>query len=184
MSLSGLSGISAVIIGIITFLVSYNILIPFYEMKDGFIYTNQTKMAVFLYMLIICASSLILTFASVIYFTARKSKKKGLNVWDNTAKRVITNLFIPLITGGIFCFILSYQGLYVLIPGVMLIFYGVGLINASKYTLKDIRNLGLAELLLGLIAAYVPAYGLWFWCAGFGLMNIIYGIYMYYKYDR
>lgn len=66
----------------------------------------------------------------------------------------------------------------------MLIFYGLGLINASKYTLTDIRFLGISEIVLGLLAAIWVGYGLLFWVLGFGFLHLVYGFIMFWKYER
>lgn len=118
------------------------------------------------------------------YLTIRKAKKSGLKVWDNSAKRLFINMMIPLLTGGFLCLILVYQNMAAMVAPAMLIFYGVALINASKYTLEDIRFLGLIEIMLGLFAAIFIAHGLIFWSLGFGVMHIVYGTIMYFKYER
>ena len=94
------------------------------------------------------------------------------------------NFFVPLLAGGILCFSLLLQQHYGLTSSIMLIFYGIALINGSKYTYSNTRYLGYAELILGLIDSFVPGYGLLFWVAGFGLFHIIYGVFFYLKYDR
>ena len=127
---------------------------------------------------------LLVTFSIVIFFTARKAKKNDLKIWDKPAKRLLINLFIPLISGGIFCLLIIYHGVYMLLFPSMLMFYGLALLNASKYTLHDIRFLGISEIILGLLAGYWTDYGLLFWGAGFGILNIIYGVLMYLKYER
>jgi hypothetical protein len=91
---------------------------------------------------------------------------------------------IPLATGGIFCLALVTHGLDGMVAPATLIFYGLALINASKYTLSDIRSLGIAEVIIGLTAAFFMGYGLLFWALGFGIMHIIYGTVMYYKYEK
>ena len=184
MSLSGLSGVISGILGIAAFIYANTKLHPFYLMLDGFIFTDEKKKDTIDLFLLIAAVLLILVFAEVIYLTARKAKKKGLPVWDNSAKRMLINLFIPLVTGGIFCLILVYHEAFKLIPSSMLLFYGLALLNTGKYTLPDIRYLGISELFIGLLAAFWLDLGLWFWGAGFGLMNIFYGIVMYLKYER
>jgi uncharacterized membrane protein HdeD (DUF308 family) len=68
-------------------------------------------------------------------------------------------------------------------PGC-LIFYGLGLINASKYTLDEIRYLGYLQIILGIINLWFVGYGLYFWAMGFGAMHILYGVYMWMKYER
>lgn len=117
-------------------------------------------------------------------FTHRLAKKQGLKIWDASSKRLLFNLLIPLVTGGIFCLILLQQNHFGLVAPSMLIFYGLSLLNASKYTYNDIRYLGIAEIILGLIAAMSTGYGLLFWALGFGVLHIVYGITMYFKYER
>ena len=149
-----------------------------YTVEPAFISGTITSL------IVIAVIVLILTFGAAIFFTSRKAKKKGQPVWNSSAKRLVVNLFIPLAAGGVFCLILLYHGIYGLIAPAMLLFYGLALLNASKYTLNDIKYLGISELTLGLIAAFWLQYSLLFWALGFGVLNIIYGISMYIKYER
>ncbi len=119
-----------------------------------------------------------------VLLTVRNSKKQGIKTWDSTAKRLLINLAIPLATGGLFCFVLVYHGVFGLVAPATLIFYGLALINASKYTFNDIRYLGIFEIILGLIASVYIGYGLLFWACGFGVLHIVYGAVMYFKYER
>lgn len=96
--------------------------------------------------------------------------------FDHITKRLLGNFFLPLVAGGIFCISLLWQQHYGLTSSVMLIFYGIALINASHYTYSNIRYLGYAELVLGLADSFVEGYALLFWVVGFGLFHIIYGI--------
>ncbi|MGE5429024.1 MAG: hypothetical protein ACM3O8_14110, partial [Methylococcaceae bacterium] len=66
----------------------------------------------------------------------------------------------------------------------MLIFYGLALVNAGKFTLSEVHYLGITEIVLGLMAAVFINWGLLFWALGFGVMHIVYGMMMYYKYER
>ena len=118
------------------------------------------------------------------FFTSRKARKMGLPLWDNTAKRLLKSLFIPLVAGGIFVLILLYHQLVYLVAPVTLIFYGLALLNASKYTYNDLQMLSYAQICLGLIASFFLGYGLVFWAVGFGIFHILYGIMMYYKYEK
>ena len=114
----------------------------------------------------------------------KKAKKKGVKSWDKTTQKLIINLFIPLFAGGILVIALYLNGIIGLIAPTTLIFYGLGLINASYFTYRDIRYLGLLEVALGLMASFVVGYGLLIWAVGFGLLHIIYGTLMYFKYDK
>jgi hypothetical protein len=64
-----------------------------------------------------------------------------------------------------------------------LIFYGLGLISAGKYSGYDINYLGFTEIILGLLALVFINNGLLFWAIGFGLFHIIYGLVLYTKYE-
>lgn len=127
---------------------------------------------------------LLLSLFTGIYFAVRNAKKQGLPVWDVTASRLLLNMMIPLAAGGIYCLILFYHNLLALIAPATLIFYGLALINASKYAINDIRYLGIIEVAVGLIASVFVDYGLLFWAFGFGLMHIVYGIKIYFKHER
>ena len=133
---------------------------------------------------IIALAVLSLAIGTGIIFTTRKARKNGLKIWDKTAQRLIINLLIPLVTGGLLCLSFLYHGLVGVIAPTTLIFYGLALINASKYTLADIRYLGFAEIGLGLISAFYVGFGLYFWAVGFGVLHILYGTHMYFKYER
>ena len=133
---------------------------------------------------IIGAIVLVLSLVTGYIFTSRKAKKQNLNVWDSTTKRMVVSLSIPLIAGGIFCLILIKHQVVGLIAPATLIFYGLALLNASKYTFNDIKYLGVLEIILGLVSAYYIGRGLLFWAVGFGILHIIYGAVMYFKYDQ
>ena len=119
-----------------------------------------------------------------ILLTIKKAKKKNQNVWGKTSMRLLMNLMIPLVTGGLFALILLKHNIFGLIAPVTLLFYGLALINASKYTLNDIRFLGYFEIILGLMSSYFIGYGLLFWAIGFGILHIVYGTLMHFKYDK
>lgn len=126
----------------------------------------------------------IFSIGTAIYLTTKKAKKTEEKIWNSFTKRLLTSFIIPLVAGGIYVIIILSQQRYGQTGALMLLFYGLALLNASKYTLGDIRYLGYTQIILGLISAIYPGYGFWFWVIGFGFMHIIYGASMYYKYDR
>jgi hypothetical protein len=114
----------------------------------------------------------------------KKAQKHGLTLWTAASRRLFTNLSIPLVTGGIFILIILYSGHYGLAAPASLIFYGLALIQASSNTFDEVRYLGFSEIVIGLISALLPGYGLLFWALGFGVLHIVYGAIMYNKYDK
>ena len=182
-SLSGLSGVAAgvsALIGAVAvkwYLVTHQI---DYSQHAGRHLTRES----IVFMAAVAALVFILALCSATYFTARNARKSNHRVWDSKTERMLVNLFIPLGAGGIFCAALIYHSLFYLVAPVMLIFYGCALLNASKYTLSDIRYLGLCEIVLGLLASFFAGYGLLAWTVGFGVLHIIYGALVYFKYER
>jgi len=172
-SLSGLSGIFAGTYAIIGAALAYAYVFP----KTGNYLSLDSwnfKMSVFILLLVA-----VLSVATAFILSSKKAKKNNEKIWDATTKRLLTNFFIPLLTGGIYIIInLSHQH-HGLSASLMLIFYGLSLVNASKYTVGDVKYLGFAEIVVGLLCATFPEYGLWFWILGFGLFHIIYGSAMY-----
>jgi len=118
------------------------------------------------------------------FFTARKARLRGEKAWDATSRRLLTALAIPLAAGGVFCLALLYRGFLSLLAPATLVFYGLALINGSKFTLRDVEMLGMLEIALGLIGVFYPGFGLDLWALGFGFLHIFYGGWMWMKYDR
>ena len=118
------------------------------------------------------------------WFTWRRSRRTGQGLWDTSARRLTWNLLIPLAAGGITCLALMYHGLPGLVAPATLVFYGSALLNASKYTLEEIRWLALSELVLGMIASFWVGAGLMFWALGFGVLHIVYGGLMWMRHER
>lgn len=136
---------------------------------------------------IILIDLLLVLFFSVgtaIYLTTKRAKQNGERIWDATTKRLLVSFLVPLISGGLYIIIILSQGKYGHTGALMLLFYGLALLNASKYTVSNVKYLGYTEIILGLIGAVFPGYGFWFWVIGFGIMHIIYGGIVYVKHER
>ncbi len=177
-SLSGLSGILAGIYALIGAAIAYYLVIT-YSSGTLYIFHGWVFWACMFVLMMIA----ILSAVTGIILTTRKAKKTGDKMWDNSSKRLLLNFLIPLAVGGIYCMIILSQGRYGQTGGLMLIFYGLALVSASKYSIGDIQYLGYIQIVLGLIASYYPGYGFWLWAIGFGIMHIIYGTWMHFKYD-
>ena len=127
---------------------------------------------------------MVLSVTTAYYLTYKKALKNNQKIWTATTKKLLFNFCIPLFTGGLFAVLLLRNGYYGLIAPITLIFYGLACVQASKYTLRDVFYLGVCNILLGLLAIEFFGYGLYFWMLGFGVMHVIYGGIMYWKYDR
>jgi hypothetical protein len=132
----------------------------------------------------IAALTFFSAFVLAFVFTYLRSKKTNTAIWGSQARRLMVNVMIPMIAGGIYLFALMQNRTYGLIAPGCLIFYGLALLNASKYTLPEIRYLALGEILLGIINLWFIGSGIYFWALGFGVLHIVYGTLMWWKYER
>lgn len=133
---------------------------------------------------LIAVITFIAALLSAFAFTYIKSRKHNIPIWGHTAQRLMLNVSIPMIVGGIFLWKMIQAGIFGLIAPGCLIFYGLALINASKYTLKEVRYLGFGQVILGIINLWFIGYGIYFWALGFGVLHIIYGMVMWWKYEK
>jgi hypothetical protein len=186
-SLSGLSGLSAGICALIGAWVAHGWMQAYYDnggtvTRYGYIReeTHNLKWR----LVALAAGVLAAALVSSTWLTWRRARKNGLPVWDLTSKKLLINMVIPLATGGLFVLGLFYHSDWDIVAPACLIFYGLALVNASKYTLTDIRYLGILEIAVGCINMYYAQWGLWFWALGFGALHIVYGLIMWWKYEK
>ncbi len=130
--------------------------------------------------MIVLAGSIMTAWA----LSQRKSKRTTSRLWTPAGKRFVSALFTPVLTGGLFCLALLSHGYLTLLAPTTLIFYGLALLNASQFTHSDIKYLGYFQVVLGLASVFFPGYGLVCWALGFGVLHIVYGTVMHFKYDR
>ena len=181
-SLSGLSGILAGIYALVGAFLVLRLISPGSMTELGRV--NVGASSILKPVFLIALTVLILSLVTGLGLTIRQANKKGQNVWNPVSKRLLVNMAVPLIAGGLFILILIQREYYEIIAAACLIFYGLALISASNYTFSDVKWLGLCEVFLGLIAALLPAYGLIFWSIGFGILHILYGSIMHFKYNQ
>jgi hypothetical protein len=196
-SLSGLSGVMAGLYALIGAGIAYS-LIPRYSMR--YIEQADTTMPVrgLFYgssrygyisgldakLFLVALAVLILSIGTGVWLTMRKSKRNKQTLWNPSSRALLKSGLLPLLTGGAFILILLGQHHYGIISPACLIFYGLSLVAAGQYTYGDVKWLGISEIVLGLLCMLVPGYGLFFWAFGFGVLHILYGAIMYFKYDR
>lgn len=127
---------------------------------------------------------LVLAILGAFYFSFRKARKAGQQFWTNSTRRLLFHLMLPLVSGGIVILILIFRSKIDMVVPYMLVFYGLALVNAGKFTFGEIHYLGLTQIVLGILSAIFIEQSLIFWTIGFGLMHIVYGTIMYYRHER
>jgi len=187
LSLSGLSGVFAGIFALIGAGAAYvrfktdwlaDILVPLGT------YHGHSRQDVIGFLLVDGICVLVASLAVGIILTVRRGRKKGLTVWNGSSKRLLIAMLIPLVTGGIFALAMLHYGFIWLVFPVTLLFYGLALVNASRFTYPEVFYMGISEIGIGCIALFLTGYSLIFWAIGFGLLHIVYGLTMYNRYER
>ena len=184
LSLSGWAGIMAGIYALAGVYIAYEVL-AFNPNEVVYPYLSEDSTEYPLRKLIVLAAIIVmLAVGTAIYFSNRRAIRRNEKLWNSTSRRLLINMAVPLVTGGLLILILIQKGLIGLIAPMTLIFYGIALYIASKFTYDDIKVLGYVQIILGLLGAYFVGYGLLLWALGFGIGHIVYGIYVHFKYER
>ncbi|WP_243751729.1 hypothetical protein [Niastella caeni] len=190
-SLSGWSGISAGVCALLGAWAGHSRIASYLQTVRGSSYyrgetatVSDSATALMQDLVIIAAITFITAFISAFLFTWARSRKNGTPLWDPIVQRLAWNTILPMVIGGLVLVRAMQWGYFELVAPGCLIFYGLALVNASKYTLGEIRYLGYGQLILGIINLWAIGGGLYFWAAGFGLLHILYGVIMWWKYER
>ncbi|PAU92760.1 hypothetical protein CK503_14810 [Aliifodinibius salipaludis] len=180
LSLSGLAGVMAGTYALTGAYIAYSIL-DFNPDKISYSSLDSSSLPM---IILLAIAVLIIAIGTAIFLSWKKADKRDENIWNVPSRQMLTNMAVPLTTGGIFVLILLSQDLIGLIAPSTLLFYGLALFTASKFTYDDLKYLGLIQIGLGLMGAWLVEYGLLLWALGFGVSHIVYGIYMHLKYER
>lgn len=184
LSLSGWAGTMAGIYALVGAYIAYNI----YAFNPDKISYNITELentfSNLTEALLIAVVILVLAIGTAVLLSYKKGRNRDEKIWNATSKKMLGSMSVPLLTGGILILILIAKGLIGLIAPVSLLFYGLALYNASKFTYIELKFLGIIQIVLGLISSYFVEYGLLLWAIGFGVVHIIYGIYIHIRHER
>lgn len=190
-SLSGLSGIAAGLCALGGAYIAYRILKGYYAVYNNGTFPNfipgfdqEQFIELKSKLMLLAAGVLVAALLIAFFFTWRRARQNHLPLWDLTTRKLTWNVTIPLAAGGFFILGMLKYNHWEFVAPACLVFYGLALVNGSKYTLSDIRYLGYLEIVLGLVNMQFPKSGLIFWAVGFGVLHIIYGAIMWWKYER
>jgi hypothetical protein len=183
-SLSGLSGVAAGFWALVGAYFAYDWIVEYYNnyREQGYSGVSFSRLTLNLFLLAMAV--LFLAVISALYFTWRKAGRDKLPLWDFTTRNFLVSIAVPIMSGGLFILSMLQYDEWRFVAPACLIFYGMALVSGSKYTLSEIRYLGFSEIILGLICTQFLGKGLYFWAAGFGILHIIYGFWMWWKHER
>lgn len=175
LSLSGWAGILAGVYALFGAWVA-NSLLGFQPDTIFYSYLDLTNI------LLTAGGVLVLALVTALLDSRRKAQKSEESAWNSTSKRLLASMAVPLFTGGLVIILLLQYGLLGLMAPFSLIFYGLAMYNAGFYSIREVRLMGFAQMILGLLNLGFIETGLLFWAIGFGGIHIVYGIYMHFRY--
>lgn len=183
MSLSGISGVLSGIYALAGSAAGYYLLYYPQPPYGNFGLSDREVSGIAAQLVVVAFVVLILSLVTGFWLSNRKARRMGVTIWNETSKKMLGDLLIPLVSGGILILILLARGVYGVVAPACLLFYGLALVNASQRTFHEIKFLGLCEIVLGLVGIAFPGYGLLLWSLGFGVLHIVYGLIMYKRYE-
>jgi hypothetical protein len=108
---------------------------------------------------------------------SQKAKAVQSTLLGGPGRKFALNLFPAMIAGGILTLVLYQNSLFALMPGVWLLLYGVAVVTGGAFSVRIVPIMGISFMALGTIALFSPAsWANWFMAAGFGVLQIIFGI--------
>ena len=167
-----LSGITAVLAGVYALIGAY--------VADNLLNSVNNRGGVIITALMVLMVSAI-TACILSWYKARAT---GQKLFSKLTYRIVWNFAFPLLAGGLFCLALLLHENYGLISSAMLLFYGLSLVNVSKYTYSNVAWLGAVFVCLGIANSFFEGHALLFWTIGFGGIHILYGALFYLQYER
>jgi hypothetical protein len=180
LSLSGWAGIMAGIYALAGAFIAYKV----YDFNPGRIEAETALSESLSNVVFLAVVVFVFAIVTAVFLSYKKAAQKGEKIWNATSRQLLMNMAVPFIAGGLLILVVMSKGFFGLIAPFTLLFYGLALFNASKFTYNAVKILGLVEIALGLISAYFVEFGLLFWALGFGVAHIIYGIYIHYRYEK
>ena len=98
---------------------------------------------------------------------------------SGAGRRLLMGLLPALAAGAVLTAAIVWDGSTRLIPGVWLLLYGIGVVQAGAFSVRVVPAMGIVFVVLGAIALPMP----WLWAnimlaAGFGLAHIVFGVFI------
>ena len=108
-----------------------------------------------------------------------KARRSGTPLFGGTSRRFAMTLAPPIAAGDIATVALARHGSYEILPALWLLLYGAAVVTGGSSSVHAVPLLGLSLMILGALASFSPpAWGNGYLAAGFGALQIAFGIYI------
>lgn len=148
---------------------------------------RNSDWSTFFIVAIICAAVFCAAFLTVWLMSKRRAERDGMEFkLDAGTRRLLGNFFTAMVVGGLVCLTPLFNGLWNMVPGYMLLFYGLALVLISPIAFKIsiTKYFGYTEIMLGIAALALAPLGIMFWTIGFCILHLVWGIWFKIWFDR
>jgi hypothetical protein len=118
-----------------------------------------------------------LAFAIGGWAMVQKAKAVKSPITYGPGRKFAVSLCPAMIAGAVLTLVLYQQSLFALMPGVWLLLYGVAVVTGGAFSVRVVPIMGASFMALGVLALFTPfSLANWFMAAGFGGLQIAFGI--------
>jgi hypothetical protein len=112
------------------------------------------------------------------FANASKAKRLDVPLWSGSLRKVAWVMAPVLVAGALLTWALDDAGARHLMPGTWLALYGAGVTAGGTFSIREVRWMGLALLVLGGLAFLSPTQAIVFLALGFGVLHLFFGWYI------
>ncbi|MGC2889108.1 MAG: hypothetical protein WB627_08580 [Candidatus Acidiferrum sp.] len=110
---------------------------------------------------------------------ATKAHRANSALFSGPGRKFLLSFVPPIIVGGLLTFALYAAGAVGVLPGVWLLLYGTAIVTGGAFSVRIVPVMGFCLMSLGTGALLAPAaWGDVFMAAGFGVLQIGFGIWI------
>jgi hypothetical protein len=110
---------------------------------------------------------------------ATKAHRANAALFSGPGRKFLLSFAPPIIVGGLLTIVLFRAGALHALPGVWLLLYGTAIVTGGAFSVRVVPVMGLCLMAVGTVAIFTPAaWGNAFMAAGFGVLQIAFGIWI------
>jgi hypothetical protein len=110
---------------------------------------------------------------------ATKAHRANSALFSGPGRKFALSFAPPIVVGGLLTFALYRAGALGVLPGVWLLLYGTAIVTGGAFSVRVVHIMGICLMALGATALFSPsAWGDFFMAAGFGVVQIAFGIWI------
>lgn len=109
---------------------------------------------------------------------ATKAHRANSALFSGPGRKFLLSFAPPIVVGGLLTFALYNTGAVAVLPGIWLLLYGTAIVTGGAFSVRVVPVMGFCLMSLGAGALFLPARGDAFMAAGFGALQIGFGLWI------